>query len=53
MISNAFVNEMYDCNGDYFFDAPISFIAQNSHYRTLGFGRTTTYYVIGVNFNRV
>lgn len=51
-ISKAFDNELFDKNGDFLFDTPISFKAQGTYDRnSLGFGRTTEFYIIGVNFN--
>lgn len=52
-VSRAFVNDLFDKNGDYLFDKPIRFRAQNTYYRNSGYGRTSNFYIIGVNFNGV
>ena len=51
IISAAFENDEYDENGDFIFERPYAFSAQNSYYRDIGFGRTDNYYIVGVHFN--
>ena len=51
-ISNAFENNLFDKNGDYLFDKSIRFRAQCTYYHdSAGYGRTSNFYIVGVNFN--
>ena len=50
IIFDLFVNNKFDANGDAFFEKPISFKAQSNYNRSEGYGRTSTYYLVGVNF---
>ena len=52
IISDLLVNNKFDSNGDAFFEKPITLKAQDKYSRNEGFGRTRSYYFVGVNFER-
>jgi len=52
-IVEAFVNNSFNDKGDYFFEKPLMFVAQNNYSHDSGYGRSHQYYIVGVNFGGV